>query len=118
MRVRQTARRFNQSILKEICPEYSYGFHGGSDGKASACNAEYLGSVPMLGRSPGEGNGSPFEFPCLENPMDKGAWKSTIRGVTKSWSQLTNFTSHFLSFSGRIDAETETPILWPPDVKN
>ena len=85
---------------------------------ANAGDARNMGLIPGLGRSPGEGNGSPVEFPCLENPMDKGAWKSTIRGVTKSWSRLTDFTSHFLSFIGRIDAETETPILWPPDVKN
>ena len=45
----------------------------GSDSKASACNAGDLGSVPGLGRSPGEGNGNPFQYSCLENPMDRGA---------------------------------------------
>ena len=48
-------------------------FHGGSDGKASACNVENPGSIPGLGRSPGEGNGNPFQYSCLENPMDGGA---------------------------------------------
>ena len=47
---------------------------GGSDGKASVCNAGDLGSVPVLGRFPGEGNGNPVQYSCLENPMDGGAW--------------------------------------------
>ena len=50
------------------------GFPGGSDGKASAPNAGDLGSIPGLGRSPGEGNGNPFQYSCLENPMDGGSW--------------------------------------------
>ena len=50
------------------------GFPGGSDGKASACNAGGLGSIPGWGRSPGEGNGNPLQHSCLENPMDSGAW--------------------------------------------
>ena len=49
------------------------GFPGGSDGKASACNAGDPGSIPGLGRSPGEGNGNPLQYCCLENPMDGGA---------------------------------------------
>ena len=49
-------------------------FPGGSDGKASACNAGDPGSIPGLGRSPGEGNGTPLQYSCLENPMDGGAW--------------------------------------------
>ena len=50
------------------------GFPGGSNGKASVCNAGDLGSIPGLGRSPGEGNGSPLQYSCLENPMDGRAW--------------------------------------------
>ena len=50
------------------------GFPGGSDGKASARNAEDLGSIPGLGRYPGEGNGTPLQYSCLENPMDRGPW--------------------------------------------
>ncbi|CAM9510333.1 unnamed protein product [Rangifer tarandus platyrhynchus] len=49
-------------------------FPGGSDGKASAYNVGDLGSIPGLGRSPGEGNGNPLQYSCLENPMDRGAW--------------------------------------------
>ena len=52
----------------------SLDFPGGSDGKASAYNAGNLGSIPGLGRSPGEGNGNPFQYSCLGNPMDRGAW--------------------------------------------
>ena len=50
------------------------GFPGGSEVKASASNAGYPGSIPGLGRSPGEGNGNPLQYSCLENPMDGGAW--------------------------------------------
>ena len=50
------------------------GFPGGSDGKASACNVGDLGSIPGLGRSPGEGNGNPLQYSCLENPTDGRAW--------------------------------------------
>ena len=50
------------------------GFPGGSEVKASACNAGDHGSIPGLGRSPGEGNGNPLQYSCLENPMDREAW--------------------------------------------
>ena len=63
---------------------------GGSDGKESACNARDLGSIPGLGRSPGEGNGSPLQDSCLENSMDRGAWRVTVHGVTKNLTQLRN----------------------------
>ena len=49
-------------------------FPGGSDGKASAYNAVDLGSIPGMGRSPGEGKGKPLQNSCLENPMDRGDW--------------------------------------------
>ena len=58
-------KRFNDTM---------YDFPGGSDGKASAYNVEYLGSIPGLGRSSGEGSGNPLQYSCLENPMDGGAW--------------------------------------------
>ena len=59
-----------------------YGFCGGSDGKESVCNAGDWGSIPGSGRSPEEGNGKPLQYSCLENPMDRGAWWATVRGVT------------------------------------
>ena len=67
-------------------------FPGGSDGKASAYNAGDLGSIPGLGRFPGEGNGNPLQYSCLENPMDGGAWWATVHRVTKSWTRLSDFT--------------------------
>ena len=71
----------------------------GSDGKESACNAGDPGSIPGLGRSPGEGNGNPLQYSCLENLMDRGAWRATVHGVTKSRTWLSDFTFHFpLSF--------------------
>ena len=54
-------------------PMAERGFLGDSDGKASACNARDQSSIPRLGRSPGEGNDNPLQYPCLENPMDGGA---------------------------------------------
>ena len=68
------------------------GFPGGSEVKASACNAGDLGLIPGSGRSPGEGNGSPLQYSCLENPMDGGAWWATVHGVTKSRTRLSDFT--------------------------
>ena len=53
---------------------YELGFLGGSEVKASACNEGDPGSIPGLGRSPGEGNGNPLQYSCLENPVDGGAW--------------------------------------------
>ena len=56
------------------------GFPGGSEVKASACNEGDLGSIPGSGRSPGEGNGNPVQYSCLENLMDRGAWWATVHG--------------------------------------
>ena len=67
-------------------------FPGGSDGKVSAYNVGDLGSIPGSGRSPGEGNGNSFQYSCLENPMDRGAWWAAVHGVAKSRTQLRDFT--------------------------
>ena len=58
-------------------------FPGGSVGKEFAYNARDSGSIPGSGRSPGEGNGNPLQYPCLEDPMDRGAWRATVHGVAK-----------------------------------
>ena len=68
------------------------GFSGGSELKASASNAGDLGSIPGSGRYPGEGNGNPLQYSCLENPMDRGAWYARVHGVAKSWTRLRDFT--------------------------
>ena len=60
---------------------YKFGFPGGLDGKESACNAGDPGSILGLGRCPGEGNGHPIQYSCLENPMDRGAWWAIVHGV-------------------------------------
>ena len=54
-----------------------------SVGKASACSAGDLGSIPGSGSSPGEGNGSPLQYSCLEIPMDRGTWQATVHGVAR-----------------------------------
>ena len=70
----------------------TWGFLGGSDSKASACNVGDLGLIPGSGRSPGEGNGNPLQYSCLESPMDRGAWWATVHRVAKSWAQLSDLT--------------------------
>ena len=62
------------------------GFSGGSDGKESACNAGDLDPIPGSGRFPGEGNGNPLQYSCLENLTERGTWRATVHGVSKSWA--------------------------------
>ena len=77
------------SVIYSMCQ----GFPGDSNSKESACNVGDPGSEPGLGRSPGEGNGNPLQYSCLENLMDRGAWWATVHGVTKSWTRLSDL--HF-----------------------
>ena len=70
------------------------GFPGGSDGKVSACSAGDPGSIPGSGRSPGEGNGKPLQYSCLENPMDRETWRATAQRVTKSQKPLKRLSTH------------------------
>ena len=86
--------RFYNLIQKSISVTtvvYIFNFPGGSDGKASAYNAGDPGSIPGWGRSSGEGNGTPLQYSCLENPMG-GAWWATVHGVATSRTRLSNFT--------------------------
>ena len=73
------------------------GFPGGSDGKEFACNAREQGSVPGSEISPAEGNGNPLQYSCLDNLMDRGAWRATVHEVTKSkthnWATNTTYCS-------------------------
>ena len=71
---------------------------GGSDGKASARSVGNSGSIPGSGRSPGEGNGNPLQYSCLENSMDGGAWWAAVHGVTKSCTWLSDFTFLWVCF--------------------
>ena len=78
----------NKQIHTHICVYmHTYmGFLSGSDGKESACNAGHLDLIPEWGRSLGEGNGYLFQYCCLENSIDRGAWLATGHGVAKSWT--------------------------------
>ena len=86
---------FMWKLYKHYCRVYLlqqlmvlWGFPSSSNGKACDCNTGDQGSTPGSGRSPGEGNGNPCQYPCLENPMDKGAWWARVHGVTKSSTWL------------------------------
>ena len=86
-------------------------FPSGSERKASACNLGVLGSIPGLGRSPGEGSGSPLQYSGLENSMDRGAWWDTVHGVSTSRSQRSNFTFTFHIQGGIRRAELRRFVL-------
>ena len=68
----------------------------------SACNVGDLGSIPGSGRSPGEGNGNPLQYSCLENPMDGRAWWATVHGVAKSRTRLSDFTFFLFHFQEAV----------------
>ena len=68
------------------------GFPGGSDSRESACSVGDPGSIPGVGRSPGEENGNPLQYSCLGNPTERGAWWATVPEVIKSQTQLNDFT--------------------------
>ena len=79
-------------LLSWGCVLTERGFPGGSDGKESACRAGDPSSVPGLGRSSREENGSPLQYSCLENPMDRGgAWQATVHEFAKSWARPGDF---------------------------
>ena len=69
------------------------GIPGGSDGKESTCHAGDPGSMPGSRRLPGEGNGHPLQYSCPENPVDRGAWRAAVPGVTKGQTRLSSI--HF-----------------------
>ena len=68
------------------------GFPGGAAVKNLTANAGDPSSIPESGRSPGRGNSYPLQYSCLDNPMDRGAWRARVHGVTKSRTQLSNCT--------------------------
>ena len=93
---------FSKSF-NNITLDQKKGFPCGSDGKESAGNAGDLGSIPGSGRSPGERNGYPLQYSCLENSMERGAWKATVHGAAKSLTWLSTqfiiyLAEFFLSF--------------------
>ena len=105
----------HQSLLKWVSSSHqvaikwklfvtTLSFPCGSDGKESACNVGDSGSIPGLGRSPGEGNGNPLQYSCLENSVDRGAWRAAVHRVTES------ATSEWLTLS---DSNAHLPFLYP-----
>ena len=80
--------RLMAETLSGVYTNLPMGFPGGSDGKESACNARDPGLIPGTGRFPGEENGYPLPYSCLEKPMDRGVWRATVHGIAKSQTQL------------------------------
>ena len=74
------------------------GFPGASDGKESTCNEGDMGSIPGLGRSPGEGNSYPLQYSGLENSMDRGAWQATVHGITKESDKTERLSLSLLAY--------------------
>ena len=77
---------FYESVSRSVVSELVHSW----DGQESTCNAGDLDMIRGSGRSPGEPNGNPLQHSCLENPMHRGAWWATVRGVAKSWTQLSD----------------------------
>ena len=85
----------SQVVSQSAVFPWVWGPPGSSDSKESACNAGDPGSIPGLGRPPGEGNSYPFQSSCMENSMERGDWWATVHRVTKIQIQLSNSHSHF-----------------------
>ena len=87
-------RNVPEKLIKRCLLNQGTGFPRGSVVKNPPANTGDKGSIPGSGRSPGEGNGVPLQYSCLENPMDRGAWRATVHGVTKSWTRLSDTHTH------------------------
>ena len=74
------------SIIVSVCMYVDTGFPGGSVVKNPPAKAGDMGLIPGLGRFPGEENGNPLQYSCLENPLDRGVWKAIVHEVSKSWT--------------------------------
>ena len=92
-------------------------FPGGSDGKESACSAGDPGSIPRSGRSTGEGHGNPLQYSCLENPIDREAWRATVHGATKSRTQQSYNTFTSTLWAAHLFRGSE-PSWWGPLLVN
>ena len=88
------------------------GFLCSSVSKESACSAGDPGSIPGLGRFPGEGNGNPLQYPCLENLMDRGAWWAAVHGIAKSQAQLSD--EHLLTIGIHISSPSSASLPITP----
>ena len=86
-------------------------FPGGAAVKNLPAKAGGMVSIPGSGRSPGEGNGTPLQYSCLTNTIDGGAWWAAIHGVTKSWTQLSDFTYTFHFHALEKEMATHSSVL-------
>ena len=82
--------------VENHCCKYT-GFPGGASAKEPTCQCRRPWLIPGWGRSPGIGNSNSLQYSCLENPMDRGAWWTTVHGVTRSWIRLNWLSRHALS---------------------
>ena len=89
------------------------GFPSGSAVKEFTCSAGDKGSIPGLGRSPGEGNGNFLQYSCLENPVDTGAWQATVHGVTKELDMTERLNNHNKGILGAQGATSDLSGLPP-----
>ena len=90
-------------LMKKFILFFSGGFPGGSVVKNPLVGD--MGSIPGLRRSPGEGNGNSLQYPCLGNPMDRGAWRAMVHGVAKSQTRLTDFHFHFQKLEPNVNSK-------------
>ena len=90
------------SLLLHACVLLIRGYPGGSDSKESSCKAGDPGSIPELGRFPGEENGYPLQYSCLKNSMNRGAWWAIVHGVTKNQTWLSNRHFHVTFLLHRV----------------
>ena len=111
----RAGRPFHMLLLRYWCgcayfiynqPVSKLGSPGGSDSKESACNAGDSGSTPGSGRSLGKETGSSLQYCCLENPMDRAAWRPTVHGTAKNQTQLSNEHTRCLNY------EAQWPWSW------
>ena len=98
-------------VLLSFCFSLQMGLPRWLSSKEPTCNAGDPGLIPDLGRSPGEGNSNPLQYSCLENPMDRGAWRSIAHGVTKSWTQLKGLSTHTYKLTDAITEGSGAHIL-------
>ena len=93
------------------------GFPRNSVGKESVCNAGDPGSIPGLGRSPGEGHGNPLQYSCLENPVNRGAWQATVHGdiqSRRSWSPRGSEQGYHRGNLELLSSIMRSPTFSPP----
>ena len=84
------------------------GFPHGSVSKESACNAEDLGLIPRLGRSPRDGNGDPLQYSCLENLISRGAWQATVHGVKRVGHDLATKPPPYNSIPEKLTTQSKS----------